>query len=128
MKIIKTFSLAIIIVSITLTFYTMFDYGTPWKYGLQNILTYTLFGLWSTSPYLFLAGAMKNAHTSSAASVLLTGIIIISAIGDFVYSDIFLIHKDAPSGAPFLYVPFLQWIICFICLAFLRFISKKNTV
>ena len=128
MKIIKTFSLAIIIVSITLTFYTMLDYGTPWKYGLQNLFIYILFGLWATSPYLSLASAMKHAHTRSTASVLLTGIITISVMGDFIYYDIFIIHQDAQSGAPFLYVPFLQWIICFICFAFLRFISKKNTV
>jgi hypothetical protein len=127
MKKIKFLSSAIVIISSVLTLATMLHYGRPWKYGLHNMLSFAIFGLWAISPYLSLGAIVKNTSTIITGSVIFAGLLIISLIGNFIYYDIFFLHHDAQTGSAFLYVPFLQWIICFLCFAVLSLTHKKDS-
>ena len=128
MKILKVFFLAILIISALATVTVMIVSGKPWEHGLANVFNFILFGFWAVSPYIFLAGFIKTMNTIPEFSVFSIFVLIVTLTGDFIYYDIFFSTNDAHTGSEFLYVPFLQWIICFIYFALSYVIVKKKRI
>lgn len=126
MKILKVFFLAIIIISALATVVAMIYSGRPWEHGLANVFNFILFGFWAISPYLFLAGFVKGITTMSELSLFSIFVLIVALAGNFIYYDIFFLSSETQTGSEFLYVPFLQWIICSVYFALSYVINRKK--